>query len=42
VHQDNPRAIRAYERLGFTATGTTFPYALDATQRELEMVKVLG
>ena len=42
VHEDNPRAIRAYERLGFTPTGATFPYALDATQRELEMVKPLA
>ena len=42
VHEDNPRARRAYERLGFTLTGATFPYELDATQREFEMVKVLG
>ena len=38
VHEDNPRARRAYERLGFVATGRTVRYALDATQRELEMV----
>lgn len=41
VHEDNPRARRAYERLGFEATGRTFPYELDATQREFEMRKAL-
>jgi GNAT superfamily N-acetyltransferase len=41
VHEDNPRARRAYERLGFALTGATFPYELDATQREVEMVKLL-
>lgn len=41
VHEDNPRAIRAYEHLGFALTGATVPYPLDTSQREFEMRKVL-
>ena len=42
VHEDNPRAIAAYEKRGFVRTGTTTPYPMDTSQRELEMVKRLG
>ena len=42
VHEDNPRAIGAYEKRGFVPTGTTVPYPMDTSQRELEMVKRLG
>ena len=38
VHEDNVRARRAYERLGFTSTGETVPYDLDPTRLEQRMV----
>src|SRR5687767_15869111 len=38
VHEDNGRARRAYERLGFTATGETVPYGLVEGQLEQRMV----
>ncbi len=41
VHEDNLRAIRAYQKRGFRFTGRHSPYALDASQRELEMVKTI-
>lgn len=42
VHEDNARAIRAYERLGFRRTGHTRPYDLDPAAREVEMVLTLA
>ena len=41
VHEANPRARAFYERLGFVATGQVFPYVLDTSARELEMIKRL-
>ena len=41
VREDNLRARRVYERLGFTATGEARPYPLDPSYRELEMVRPL-
>lgn len=41
VHEDNVRARKYYERQGFMATGHTIAYNLDATKKELEMVKQL-
>ena len=41
VHEDNARARRAYERLGFTATGRTIPYDLVEGQREEHMTRPL-
>ena len=41
VHERNPVAIRAYERLGFVATGRTTAYPLEAGGLELEMVKAV-
>lgn len=41
VHEANPRALAFYERSGYRLTGKTEPYALDPSQRELEMVKEL-
>lgn len=41
VHTENPRARAFYAARGFTETGRTMPYVLDATQTELEMVKRL-
>ncbi|CAN5155580.1 hypothetical protein BH11ACT2_BH11ACT2_12550 [soil metagenome] len=41
VHFDNERARAAYRKRGFVEDGVTIPYALDASQLELEMVKVL-
>jgi ribosomal protein S18 acetylase RimI-like enzyme len=38
VHEDNPRARRAYAKLGFTETGRRRPYPLDPSSDELEMV----
>jgi RimJ/RimL family protein N-acetyltransferase len=38
VHEDNARARRAYEKLGFAETGRVRPYPLDPTRSELEMV----
>jgi ribosomal protein S18 acetylase RimI-like enzyme len=37
VHEDNPRARAYYERRGFALTGRSVPYALDRSQRDLEM-----
>ena len=41
VHEDNARARAYYERQGFSATGQSVPYSLDASKLELEMVKRL-
>ena len=41
VHEDNPRARRFYEKLGFALTGYTRPYELEPGGLELEMVKRL-
>ena len=37
VHEDNPRAQRAYEKLGFALDGTQSPYPLDEGKRLLGM-----
>ncbi|WP_425321407.1 GNAT family N-acetyltransferase [Clavibacter zhangzhiyongii] len=42
VHEDNPRARAYYERRGFRLTGRSVPYALDRTQKDLEMELPLG
>lgn len=42
VHEDNTRAIAAYERRGFERTDVAVPYSLDAGKVELEMVKRLA
>jgi ribosomal protein S18 acetylase RimI-like enzyme len=41
VHEDNPRALAFYERSGYRLTGKVEQYALNPSQRELEMVKEL-
>ena len=41
VHEDNSRARTAYERLGFTPTGRSFPCSLDQTRAEHELDKRL-
>ena len=41
VHEDNPRAIRFYEKLGFTRTGRSREYELEPGGLELEMIKPL-
>lgn len=41
VHDQNPRAIRFYEKLGFTRTGRTRPYELEPGGIEVEMIKPL-
>ena len=41
VHEDNPRAIRFYEKLGFTLTGRSREYELEPGGLELEMIKPL-
>jgi GNAT superfamily N-acetyltransferase len=41
VHEDNPRAIAFYRRNGYRPTGKVERYALNPSQRELEMVKDL-
>ncbi|WP_448002590.1 GNAT family N-acetyltransferase [Agromyces bauzanensis] len=41
VHEDNPRARRFYERLGFTLTGRSREYELPPGGLELEMIKPL-
>ncbi|MCU1478968.1 MAG: family N-acetyltransferase [Subtercola sp.] len=41
VHSQNTRAITAYERRGYVATGRLFPYILNPHQREMEMRKAL-
>jgi len=42
VHEDNVRARRFYEGLGFALTGHREPYQLDETRDELEMSRRLG
>jgi GNAT superfamily N-acetyltransferase len=37
VHEHNPRATAYYRRRGFEMTGRSTPYALDRSQRDLEM-----
>ncbi|BDZ47942.1 hypothetical protein GCM10025867_01830 [Frondihabitans sucicola] len=41
VHEENPRAIRFYERHGFVDTGRRLDYELAPGGREWEMSKVL-
>ncbi|MET1043614.1 MAG: GNAT family N-acetyltransferase [Microbacteriaceae bacterium] len=41
VHEENARAQAYYRKRGFRVTGRTFPYVLDARERELEMQKPL-
>jgi len=41
VHEDNPRARRFYEKLGFTMTGRSRGYELPPGGLELEMIKPL-
>jgi len=41
VHEANSRALAFYQRSGYRLTGKVEPYALDPSQRELEMVKEL-
>lgn len=41
VHEDNQRAIKAYERRGFQRTGATRPYELDPSRCEIEMSRRL-
>ena len=41
VHEDNRRAQRAYEKLGFVATGATTPYPLAPGGLELVMARPL-
>jgi GNAT superfamily N-acetyltransferase len=42
VHEDNPRARRFYEKLGFVLTGRTTEYPLEPGGLELEMIKLLA
>ena len=42
VHTQNTRAIAAYERRGYVATGALFPYILNPHEREQEMRKPLS
>ena len=42
VHEDNQRAIKAYEKRGFQRTGATRPYELDPSRVEIEMSKHLN
>ncbi len=41
VHEDNPRARRFYEKLGFTPTGRSREYELPPGGLELELIKPL-
>lgn len=41
VREENTWARKYYERNGFTTTGYSVPYSLDATKNVLEMVKHL-
>lgn len=41
VHEDNARARSYYESRGFVLTGSTQPYPLDRSRRELNMIKRL-
>jgi GNAT superfamily N-acetyltransferase len=40
VMADNARAIRAYDRLGFTATGITYPHPYLPIFTEIEMARL--
>ncbi|WP_127792163.1 GNAT family N-acetyltransferase [Agromyces sp. LHK192] len=42
VHEENPRARRFYEKLGFTLTGRSRRYELEPGGLELEMIKPLA
>jgi GNAT superfamily N-acetyltransferase len=42
VHEENARAIAAYERRGFQRTGSSRPYDLDPSALEIEMSLALG
>lgn len=42
VHESNDRALRAYERLGFVATGHREPYPLDPATEEVELARPVG
>jgi len=42
VHEKNDRARAFYQRRGYGLTGRTEPYALEPTERELEMMRELG
>ncbi|QEO14147.1 GNAT family N-acetyltransferase [Agromyces intestinalis] len=42
VHEHNPRAIRFYEKLGFSFTGRSRDYELEPGGLELEMIKRLA
>ena len=42
VHEDNQRARRAYDKVGFVLTGERQPYRLDSSRDELTMVKPLA
>lgn len=42
VHEHAAAARRFYRRMGFSETGSTQPYPLDPTQRELELAKPLS
>ncbi|MET0989720.1 MAG: GNAT family N-acetyltransferase, partial [Glaciihabitans sp.] len=42
VHEENARAIAAYERRGFQRTGSSRPYDLDPSALEIEMSITLG
>ena len=42
VHEHNPRATAYYRRRGFEMTGRSTPYALDRSQRDLEMALPLA
>lgn len=41
VHEANLQAQRAYQKRGFEFTGHSAEYSLDASNREVEMTKVL-
>ena len=41
VHEDNARAMAAYLKRGYVATGNRRPYDLDPRRDELEMRKIL-
>ena len=41
VHEDNARALRAYERVGFTDTGQRSPYDPDPVRQELVMERAI-
>jgi ribosomal protein S18 acetylase RimI-like enzyme len=41
VHESNLRARAAYQKRGYVETGSTRPYPLDPSHREVEMIKRL-